>query len=828
MIDLKKLIDFLPFEYKDQDTYKVDGKGILERFLEICGSYFQDNISADIESLLGITDFDTCPEIYLNYLWESFGQLPFARWNNIDEGAFKTYYNGLLSEAELNSLKSKWILPKKGALALTTKQIRDLLKYSISLIKIRGTSQFFEILFRMYGLNCTIDDPAKSGYDGWLKTHPYFDQDQYYDKSNFDNIYGCSQCINVTFHITGHGYSNNSGEFIEFRKAIENIIDRFKPYHVGATIDYGFNINDNYLITADFVDPNINTIQPGYITSVPIKVTVSSNYQNADLRYQVSGDGNTWGYKKYENGTIFNATIGNQTYYFRSVGDPTKVTQVHVKLKEVVKSYNISVNPTTLHITPTNKEVSAIVTATLYQEGKQTPVNIQLVGETEVKPSGSTYKFKEPGTYEFQIVEYPVKRVSLVVTREPNKYKVKCTPEEFKLSSNVTSLAKTILTIEDDYDEEGLECYLIGKDDTRYKSGDTFQTFGTGVYKFACTKDNLENFDGIGIFTVYTSISKFTYHLSKEYQTLSLEMGSGSVNQELYLSVTPSDDPDNLIDYGVSIYCDNTKLTDITLNKSGNGKASATYSCNKPGSYKAVCKGDPSVYTTWSVYSYTKPEDPYIYIEAVNPSDPNWISPKDWANTPNNQKVNVSYQLAEGKSVTIRVMPFEIKEYDSVLLMETGAEYKFEEVITLDKAGTYTFVGKGNKDKKATLVIKDYNLEVKISCSPKRATLSGQGEGEVYTTVVCSSNHKDFITDVRLVGQADSHPVPYEFRTSNPGTYIFEAVNKTDVRCTFEVTLAFDVQPNELVWNSDDISSKTFEIDIPENTAWRITPKPQE
>ena len=51
--------------------------------------------------------------------------------------------------------------------------------------------------------------------------------------------------------------------------------------------------------------------------------------------------GNTWGYKKYENGTIFNATIGNQTYYFRSVGEPTKVTQVHVKLKEVVKSYNI-------------------------------------------------------------------------------------------------------------------------------------------------------------------------------------------------------------------------------------------------------------------------------------------------------------------------------------------------------------------------------------------------------------------------------------------------------------------------------------------------------
>lgn len=35
MINLKNLIDFLPFEYKAQDTYKVNGKGILERFLEI-------------------------------------------------------------------------------------------------------------------------------------------------------------------------------------------------------------------------------------------------------------------------------------------------------------------------------------------------------------------------------------------------------------------------------------------------------------------------------------------------------------------------------------------------------------------------------------------------------------------------------------------------------------------------------------------------------------------------------------------------------------------------------------------------------------------------
>ena len=48
MTNLKNLIDFLPFEFKEQDTYKVDGKGILERFLEICGNYFQEDITLSL------------------------------------------------------------------------------------------------------------------------------------------------------------------------------------------------------------------------------------------------------------------------------------------------------------------------------------------------------------------------------------------------------------------------------------------------------------------------------------------------------------------------------------------------------------------------------------------------------------------------------------------------------------------------------------------------------------------------------------------------------------------------------------------------------------
>lgn len=66
MIEVKKVIDLVGFEYKEEESYKVDGKGMLERLVEICGSYFEDNIWGDIESLVGISEFDRWGEIYLN------------------------------------------------------------------------------------------------------------------------------------------------------------------------------------------------------------------------------------------------------------------------------------------------------------------------------------------------------------------------------------------------------------------------------------------------------------------------------------------------------------------------------------------------------------------------------------------------------------------------------------------------------------------------------------------------------------------------------------------------------------------------------------------
>lgn len=170
MINLKNLIDFLPFEYKAQDTYKVNGKGILERFLEICGEHFEDYITKDIENILDIIDIDKAPDMYLNFLWQFLGEMPFAYGNTIDAQKWAEYFNGFYSDAKLQELSKLWIIPKEGPFTLTSTQVRNILKYSISLFKIRGTSEFFEIIMRLYGLTCVVTDPAKAdSYDGWVK-----------------------------------------------------------------------------------------------------------------------------------------------------------------------------------------------------------------------------------------------------------------------------------------------------------------------------------------------------------------------------------------------------------------------------------------------------------------------------------------------------------------------------------------------------------------------------------------------------------------------------------------------------------------------------------
>lgn len=212
MINIRNLIDWLPFYYKANDTYKdSDGKGLLEKFLEVCGNYFTDNIKSEIDSSLDILDPKTTAQYYLKLLWEMMGQMPFARTTGI------------------------------APVKLTEKQQRDIIRYTNTLLKIRGTKQFFEIMFRLYNNsqnNLTLasvvaDSPGwdKDVRDNTVINKPYYDYDSMDDDNvRMDEYYRMKQCIKVTFTITGTFASDTE------KQSIAAFIRRFVPYFVDPVI----------------------------------------------------------------------------------------------------------------------------------------------------------------------------------------------------------------------------------------------------------------------------------------------------------------------------------------------------------------------------------------------------------------------------------------------------------------------------------------------------------------------------------------------------------------------------------------------------------------
>lgn len=156
MIDLSNLINMLPSFFKEKDTYKdKEGKGILERFLNICGNYFKNDISDQIDNILDIMDLDfdssnipaddprkKYEHLFLNSIWEFLGEIPYGY-----SALYDSNKNG----------ENPWITNSNG---IPRAECRRLLKYAISLYKIRGTLDFYNILLRFYGLSCKVLDPS--------------------------------------------------------------------------------------------------------------------------------------------------------------------------------------------------------------------------------------------------------------------------------------------------------------------------------------------------------------------------------------------------------------------------------------------------------------------------------------------------------------------------------------------------------------------------------------------------------------------------------------------------------------------------------------------
>ena len=173
--------------YKANDTYQdSEGKGIFERFIDVCSGYFDTEVMPDIDNFMECLDVDKANPIFLNYLWEYFGFIPYAY--------------GVLTKGEPYTEENleNWVKEDRG---FPTADCRLVLRYAISLYKIRGTRRFYEILGRFYGVTFTlteVDESTKASVaqaigDGSVN----YDTISHFDtpSATYDTETDCWECV---------------------------------------------------------------------------------------------------------------------------------------------------------------------------------------------------------------------------------------------------------------------------------------------------------------------------------------------------------------------------------------------------------------------------------------------------------------------------------------------------------------------------------------------------------------------------------------------------------------------------------------------------------
>lgn len=869
---LNSLIDFLPYEYKDQDTYKVDGKGILERYLEIFGNYFQDVITSDIDNLLDIIDIDNTPGYYLNYLWEFLGELPFANTPQISPEVWETYFKGFKDKATIEQLCDKWLNYRTGVLEFDTDTVRKLLKCSIALFKVRGTKQFFEVLFRLYGLGLTITDPVDENTDLWIPdSHPLYDvEESIYDgEIIYDNLYKCTQCVPVEITISNHGFTSLTDEFFSFKKSIDALFDRFLPYNVRPEITYsGITLNRNYQITA--VPQNGTVITQGNIENINILVTVTADtrYADLDLRYQVSGDGVNWSNTLYDSPSIY---VGKRvgTLYFRCVGDNNVITQVTLTRGNYIMAYNIwgvingnsYNNPVTVEL-PTWEEnestldvtVNGTLVGTVGDDRiNRDDLNIRIVETGEIIQSPAELHLTEPGTYTFQLVDFPTRTWTLTITKE----------EEFTLEANPTSAPwnegnppSTQITATSKYldpDTLTISRWTSQGIIPLGKSPFTFVAPSAGMYYFLCDQDpsgmmvyfNVSSSDYklvVPTSVIFTNIplnNQFDAGVPISLQgnikiVWDLTNGAFNLDQENYnLQVKTAK---------IEIRRNDTVIATVTLTEDIQTTddywtfSEAQYTITSPGIYDIVVTLNDT--TVISQYKYTvtqagSTEPLELYIVPYNEHDTGWQNYDD----PNENYTSLTYKFDDSHPIC----RFYLERSDG----ETGTATRSDNNMSVDvritgdpiefskadiPSGTYEFRLDGfNEDIKATLVIQKDTPVYTIQCDPP-SVLMTPGVTSVSTTVKVTMTPEDTSGEFSYNINVPGLDVPvdakdgYVFTTQAAGAFTFTVTDtaQTDnpIQCTFTVTSQVNINPTQLEWEANDTEEKTITLDLPSTLNW--------
>lgn len=459
-MNIRNLIELLPPIFKSNDTYKVNGRGFLERYLEICGSYLTDIITPDIDNILDIISIDTTPKEYLNYLWEFLGEIPFANIYNIDSDKWALYYDGTDDKEEL------WLNPNYKPILLNDQTARDLIKYSLSLYKIRGTREFFDIMLGLYGLEYSHLSNTLPSYNEVI---PHMDVDRL-DYSSLDKYYTCGQCGTVVFDIDdskhqlvfadkngviimgsddriligrslyinpsfdyGNGeleyfdlkhlvtaYNNYQGQidfsnlkslpadvrmFVILRKTLESFFDRFTPYNAKIHLTYsGISVDDNIQFDVLYEDPNKSILSEDN-KSVGLKVESSSKWPVYYNRYQISGNTTDWSGEYHSSNIIKINTPG--TYYFK-LSSSDNIIPVTVGISRPVSNVSLEIRYGNIIVLDDPDTMGMI--APIAKLGSTQ------IDSTVVFPDGTEYIAKpnqgitvlDPGRYKVYVTDYPM------------------------------------------------------------------------------------------------------------------------------------------------------------------------------------------------------------------------------------------------------------------------------------------------------------------------------------------------------------------------------------------------------------------------------------
>lgn len=223
-----------PYYYKANDTYKdTDGKGILERFIDVCSGYLDTDVMPNIDKFMDILDVDKTPDIFLNYLWEYFGYIPYAY--------------GVLTRGEPYTKENvaRWLNNPSGFPKADTRQV---LKYAISLYKIRCTADFYTVLGRFYGVrfelleNGSINVGGNTGDEDLViatfadKVAVYILEDETDSTKAGYKSSDCLSCerlkLNVYIPKGMYDLLESMGRLEEVLHAFGEVIRKYLPIHV--------------------------------------------------------------------------------------------------------------------------------------------------------------------------------------------------------------------------------------------------------------------------------------------------------------------------------------------------------------------------------------------------------------------------------------------------------------------------------------------------------------------------------------------------------------------------------------------------------------------